>query len=397
MQPKELLSILCRKPYMKKLGSIVYVNFAPYDNAGKILDYIIGNFALVIHFSFDFHKLNKKHSSNIIRIYKNGTLIDTRPFIRIQTPEALLFISLPFRSVLIAIITFLYLIIFKKKYGKFNYYFTVNAYTAWIGNMARNIGFVKKTIFWVWDYYPPGNSDWKMRIASFFYRRFDKITTATSDKIFFLSKRLETMRKIDGTLNQEKKYETIPIATDPRRNKTTRPHIIGHFGVLKKSQGLDFLFNSLSLLTKKKLPFRLEIIGSGPDEKYFKMQAKKFGKMVKFYGFIENENNLREIISNWRVGLALYMPGENNISFWTDPSKIKYYLSQGVSTITTNVVSFANEVKKYKTGIVVHYGDKKMLLKAIELVFLNYKKYGDNAYALAKKYDYSIIYPRFFK
>ena len=378
-------------------NSIVYVNFAPYDNAGKILDFLVANFSLVVHFSFDFHKLNRKHSSNIICVYKNGRVLDAIPLIQIKTPESLLFITLPFRALLIAFIIFFYLFLLQKKYGRFYYYFTVNAYTAWIGNVCRRLDMVKKTIFWLWDYYPPGNSDWKVRIASYLYRRFDKIAAFSSNKIFFLSKRLEELRRSHGGLSPNQKYEIIPIATDPKKYRMKKPKIIGHFGVLKKNQGLDYLFDSLRLLARAKMTFKFEIVGSGPDEEYFKNRAKEFGKSVRFYGFIEDESKLQKIVSKWRVGLALYMPGEKNVSYWTDPSKIKYYLSQGVPTITTNVISFAKEVMSHNAGIIVPYGDKKALIASIETMINNYKKYGDNAYMLAKKYNYLTLYPRFFK
>lgn len=382
---------------MKKKDSIVYVNFAPYDNAGKILDYLVANFSLVVHFSFDFHKLNRKHSSNIICVYKNGRAVKTIPLIQIKTPESLLFITLPFRAPLIAFIIFMYLFLLQKKYGRFYYYFTVNAYTAWIGNICRKLNMIKKTIFWLWDYYPPGNSDWKVRIASYLYRRFDKVAASASNRIFFLSHRLEELRRLHGGISPNQKYEIIPIATDPKRCKIKKPEIIGHLGVLKKNQGLGYVFDSLRPLSPTKQTFKLEIIGSGPDEEYFKNRAKEFGDLVTFYGFVKDENKLQKIVSNWRVGLALYMPGEKNVSYWTDPSKIKYYLSQGVPTITTNVVSFAKEITSHNAGIIVPYGNKKALIVAIKTMINNYKKYGNNAYEVAKKYNYKTLYPRFFK
>ena len=158
----------------KKNQSIIYVNFAPYENAGRILDFLNEQFSLVILFSFDFHKLNNKSQSNKITIFKNGE--ETKSFLlfKLPTPEILLFITLPFIALVIFLNILWYSFKFRREYGKFNYYLTVNAFTAWIGNLLRNFKLVKKTIFWVWDYYPPGSEDWRIRLARWAYWRFDK-------------------------------------------------------------------------------------------------------------------------------------------------------------------------------------------------------------------------------
>jgi len=134
----------------KKNQSIIYVNFAPYENAGRILDFLNEQFSLVILFSFDFHKLNNKSQSNKITIFKNGE--ETKSFLlfKLPTPEILLFITLPFIALVIFLNILWYSFKFRREYGKFNYYLTVNAFTAWIGNLLRNFKLVKKTIFWVW-------------------------------------------------------------------------------------------------------------------------------------------------------------------------------------------------------------------------------------------------------
>jgi glycosyltransferase involved in cell wall biosynthesis len=272
-------------------GSIVYVNFAPYDNAGNILDYLLDNFNHVIHFSFSFHKLNKKHYSNTLTVYKNDRITKKNLLFHLPAPEFLLFISLPSIALIIFFQTIWYLIKLYRAYGKLNYYFSVNAFTAWTGIILKNMGVVDKTIFWVWDYYPPNYHDIRIRIARWAYWKFDKKATINSDKTVYLNNRLRQLRIALGILPEKSKKYIVPIGTNPvKRIKPAKQNIIGFLGMMKKIQGLDFLYDNLICLNEKYPDLRIEIIGSGPDEKYFKEKSKRFGKMIKFYGFIRKRS-----------------------------------------------------------------------------------------------------------
>jgi hypothetical protein len=57
------------------MNSVVYVNYSPYENSGKILDYLLENFEYVFLFSIAFHPLGKKQKTNKISIFKKGKII----------------------------------------------------------------------------------------------------------------------------------------------------------------------------------------------------------------------------------------------------------------------------------------------------------------------------------
>lgn len=375
---------------MKREKSIIYVNFAPYENAGRILDFLIENFSLVILFTFDFHKL-KNYRSNLIRIFRNGKKIQEIKLFKLPTPEFLLFPTLPVIALIIALQTFWHIIHFKKSYGKFDIYLTVNAFTAWIGIILRNLKFIDKTIFWVWDYYPPGHPDLRIKIARWAYWKFDKFSTRSSNSIIFLNERLIELRKQIDVLPKNKSYKIIPIGTNPQKNFFNRNIILGHLGVLKRSQGLDLLFDNLQTLSINIPKLKIEIIGSGPDEQYFKTRAKQFPN-VKYYGFVENENKVDNIIKNWSVGMATYVPDVSNGSYWTDPSKIKLYISQSIPVIATSITGLSDEIKKYGAGIIVDYYKPEKFIKAVYKILNKKRLFRHNAYNLALKYSYKINY-----
>jgi glycosyltransferase involved in cell wall biosynthesis len=377
------------------LPSLIYVNFSPYENAGRILDYLLQNCRLLVVFSFNFHQLNKRTSSNYLQVYVEGKKVEELKLFRLPTPEALLFITLPLIAGLIALQTIWQLFQLKKKYGQFTHYLTINAFTAWVGILLRKLKIVQYTIFWVWDYYPPGYPDWRIRLARWAYWRVDKLSTLHADKTVFLNKRLVELRQQINVLPPEKIHRVVPIGTNPGKLRIKKKFILGHLGVLKKSQGLDLLFDNLAVLQKKLPQLKVEIIGSGPDEEYFKERAKHF-KKVKFYGFIKEEDTVDSLMRNWGVGLATYIPDSSNAAYWTDPSKIKAYISQAVPVVTTAITPFSAEIKKAKAGIVVDYYDAEKFVQAIISALQKPTALQKNAYQLAKKYDYRKIYQDLF-
>lgn len=388
---------------MKKKQSIIYVNFSPYENAGKILDFLLEEFISVVVFSFNFHQLGKGQKPGRVLVYKDGTIIKTYTLFQMKgkIPVSLIFLLIPLRSSINFLQVLWYAYRLKKIYGTFDYYFTVNAFTAWIGNVLRYFGIVKKTVFWVWDYYPPLHPNKIILFMRWLYWQFDKNVTTTSDKVVFLNKRLEDLRKDINIIPLHKTYQIVPIGTDPlhktRGKKIDRKKlIIGFLGVLKKAQGLDMFFDCGRDLKKIFPNMTLEILGSGPDETYFKNRAKKNPLTVRFHGYIPDDKTVKDIQKNWDIGIALYIPEESNVSYYTDPSKIKGYLSLGIPVIITNI-TFAKEVKKEHAGIIIDYGKKEQLIKGITDILDMYLSYEKNALSLAKKYYYKQIYQKIFE
>ncbi len=380
---------------MEQNKSIIYVNFAPYDNAGRILDYLKEQFPIVILFSFDFHRLNKRSQSNYLKIFQNGRKIQETKLFKLPTPEAILFISLPFITVLIGIQMLWHILKLKRRLGQFDIYLTVNAFTAWIGNILRSLGIVQRTIFWVWDYYPPGFPNWNIRLARWTYWKFDKISSISSDSTIFLNKRLIELRQQIGVLSTKKNYPIVPIGTNIGSISFAKKHIIGHLGVLKRSQGLDLLFDNLETLTRRIPDLKIEIIGSGPDENHFKSRVKS-SQQVKFFGFVKNDNSVEKIIRNWSLGVATYIPDTSNAAYWTDPSKIKAYISQGVPVITTSITPFSQEIKKSGAGAVIDYFDRQQFINAVITILKKQKQFKQRAFLLAQEYFYQKLYPKLF-
>lgn len=385
---------------MNNKKSIAYINFSPYENAGRILDFILDNFELVVLFSFNFHNLEAAQMPGKVKIYKKGHLENELQLIDMpfRIPSSFTFLLLPVRSFINFLQILWYLKKIKNQYGKIDIYFTVNAFTAWVGNIAKSFGLVNKTIFWVWDYYPPFHSSKIVLLMRWLYWQFDKAAT-TSDRLIFMNKKLENLRKDINIIPRNRNYPIVAIGTDPItriKSRNKNKIVIGFLAVLKKSQGLDLFFDLSDKIHKKFPNLELEIIGSGPDEKHFRRRAQKSLVPVKFLGFLPDDKKVKEVQLGWDIGIALYVPEESNVSYYTDPSKIKGYLSLSIPVIITDV-AISEEINKENAGIVINYYNKPAFINGISRILSNYSNYQKGALRMAKKYYYKKIYPRLFE
>lgn len=377
--------------------TIIYINFAQYDNTGRILDYLLDNFDVVIQFSYDHLRLKNGRKSNFLRVYEKKKLVENTRLQSIRTPSLFLFISLPFVAIFMVLQTLFNVIRLKYRYGTFDIFFTVNAFSGAIGILIKSVGLCKKTVFWVWDFFPIKYPDWRIKMARWVYWQFDRICMKFSDRIVFTNERLVKLRKETNHLPKNYKAIIVPIGTMikdfPKRKKYTP--ILGYLGMMKDHQGLDLWLENLEKVFSVDPALTIEIIGSGPFEEIYRKKARKFTKRVHFYGFIEDQDKIQSIVRKWSIGLATYLPIESNESYWGDPSKIKAYISLGIPVITTNVSYFSKEIKKTQAGIVIGYNIKDLQI-AIKKILKNEKIFSAHALKLAEKYDYKKIYSKLF-
>lgn len=380
------------------MKSIIYVNYSPYENSGKILDYFLENFDYVFLYSLKFHDIRKKERYNLLSIYYKSVLKEEHLLFQLPVPQSLLFITLPIRSfiTLIQIILFSYYLY--HRYGRIDLFFSVNAFTSWIGILLKNLRIVSKTVFWVWDYYPPVHESRIITLARRMYWYFDKWATLSSDKVLFVNQRLLNLRKGIGIIPKRSKYSVVPLGTDifKIRIKNGKLVILGFIGVIKKSMGLDAIFDNAKHIITYFPKARFDIVGSGPEEEYFKEQAKKTPLPTTFHGYLEGET-FNKVLKKCTIGIALYQPDPGNVSNFGDAGKVKRYLSLGMPVIITDIFEFSKEVEKNKAGIIVRYGNSKDLIEAIKKIMSNYKTYQKNALSLGKRFYYKKIYSKMFK
>ncbi len=384
---------------LKTNKSIVYVNYCPYENSGHILHYLLENFSDVYLFAIAFHSLGSSKQLNKFTHYKDGKMLKDEHLFYMKVPQSLVFILIPIRSLMNAYQIVTKVLSIKKNNGPIDIYFTVNAYTATIGRLLKNAGVVKKSIFWVWDYYPLTFPSLIGKIMRLMYWQLDKYATF-SDTVCYLHPRLAEIRKEKNVIPKNKKVTVVPIGTGemlPIKKKSFGNIKIGFIGVLKKSQGLGMIVDSAYTLSKHFKKITFEIIGSGPDGDYFKSRVKKNPHVTyNFYGLVD-EKKFEQILYNATIGVSPYMQGEGTVSKYTDPGKPKRYIEFNLPVITTDVIEISSEIKKEHAGEIVTYEDYEGFAKAIEKVVKKYDTYIKGTRKIHKKYYYKNLYPRMFK
>lgn len=377
-----------------KQPSVVYINFSQYDNTGRILDYLMETFPIVIHLSFDHLRLKHGRKMNLLSIYKKKRLTKRVKLYSFRVPAFLLFPSLPIVATLM-IIQSVYHVMRLRKVASRPIFFTVNAYPALIGILLKKLGLISSVYYWVWDFYPTSIMNWHMKIIRYCYLLFDTIAVHKSGHLIFPNTRQLIQRNAIKKIRDN--FRIIPLGCGkPIDHLPTRSSIIGFLGMLKDSQGIQMVIENMNNIITKNPSLRIEIIGSGPEEEYLRHLAKPFRRYIRFYGFIDNQRKIERIIRRWSLGLALYEPHKSNESYFGDPSKIKVYLSQGVPILTTNVTEYGILAKKYMFGMNISY-NPAILPTAIRLALRRQNRMAKNAQKFAKQFYYRTLYKPMFQ
>jgi len=331
----------------------------------------------------------------MLRIYKKKKKVKQYRLFQTPTSPRLAFLLLPIRSLVILLQILFHTIRLRRQCGPYDIYFTVNAFTAWSGNILRRLGLVKKTIFWVWDYYPPVDKSKIVMFMRWMYWQFDKLASH-SDTLVFLNHRLKDLRKKIHILPQTERYPIVGIGTKTERSQKKPGYSLLFIGVLKQSQGLELILSNTQKLYTAFPAITLHIIGSGPDEEYFRKLAKKSEIPIFFHGLLDVfSDEAKRIVRKTAIGIAPYKPDRGNVSYFGDPSKIKNYIGYGLPVITTNVFEFAEEIKKTNSGIIIPY-DIISFIRALKIINAQYDEYAANSHKLSKKYHYTHYYDALF-
>lgn len=344
---------------------------------------------LFIAHPFVFAKDRRSH----YRLYQDfGKLMKQKKFIE--------FVSNEFLSIIKDIILSFFWIL---KEGKFDVFVGVDATNTLVGILLKKIGFIKKVIFYTIDYVP---KRFENRILNNTYHLFDKFAVAHSDFVWNLSSIMVDEREKRGVAAMyREKQIVVPVGTESGIKqipfkKIKRFHVV-HMGHLIKKQGVQLLIEAIPEIVKQIPQFHAEIIGGGEYEIELKKLADKLSvsSYLTFYGFIKDLGEVERLLSYCALSIAPYVDSEDNYVRYTDPGKVKAYLTTGLPIIITRVPAIALEIERRKCGVVINY-DKRQLASAVvkllsnKTILMNYRK---NAYNMGKEYRWNKVFDKAFK
>lgn len=132
-----------------------------------------------------------------------------------------------------------------------------------------------------------------------------------------------------------------------------------YIGQLNEFAGIDM---ALRVLTRVKIAIpniKLIVIGGGSlSIESYKNKAIELGVLenVEFLGYIPSMGDAVNVMSDCALGLAIFKPSPNNVSLYTEPTKVKDYLSAGIPiVITEDGPNVKYEIDRFSAGLLVRY------------------------------------------
>jgi glycosyltransferase involved in cell wall biosynthesis len=354
----------------KKNLQFIYCSFVPVGLEDYV-EYFKANFKNFVYLKWRFP--HNKGKVSTISTHKNGKLgYEAKIYaLPVFSNKLLYFLFLPLNHFIYLVQAIGYL--WTRPANTTRVFMGINYYCAFCGIILKKLGRVDYVIYRVMDFFPLPKSGIYRTLNKLFYV-FDKFCLKNADSIWFTTEGHIAGREKYGYFDRTKaNYQMIPLAVKLDKFVSTKVtnHDIIYCGIISKYHMMDMVFEVIEKLTKDFPDVKLKIIGSGPDEDYFKKLAsdKKMEKNVIFYGFVDEGPKFNELMSNSALGIALYKDEENFMKY-TEPAKVKYYLNFGVPVIVSDVPKIARELDKLKVAYCVK-NNANDIAKTIKSYFNN--------------------------
>lgn len=303
-------------------------------------------------------------------------------------------------SFTIYLISILYAIIRLRE--KFDLFIGISCFSTFVGVFLKRLSVVKNLIYYSIDYYPgPSKFSLNTFIVSAF-RIADKLCVRNADLTWHISPRIAEARYKYAKIPPDSyKHLVAPLTYTPKclRFKPVKEierYTIGFVGTLSENQGLQLLIKVIPRIIKEIPKVKIRIIGKGPYEKELKrlVEEQNSNDHFIFYGFIKDNKEVLDILSNCAVGVAPWTSKEDDNVLYADPGKPKLYAFCGLPIIITNGTLIASEIDEKKAGISIDYDENELTEAVIKL--LNdediLKVYKKNASEFAKEYTTEKIF-----
>ena len=232
---------------------------------------------------------------------------------------------------------------------KFDIFIGADPLNALVGLILKKLGFTQITIFYVIDYVP---NRFKNPILNSLYRSLDRICVCNADYTWNLTSTMVQQEKKMELAEDKTNQMIVPTGMHPKKiQRTDQPNAkntVVFLSHLRKGQGIELVLDALPEVIKEIPSAKLIVIGTGPLEHILRKRRKReiLSIASPFLGYIENHDEIEEIVSNCRVGIAPYVPDPNSFTWYADPGKPKVYLGCGIPVIITKVPEVAFEISK---------------------------------------------------
>lgn len=249
-------------------------------------------------------------------------------------------------------------------HGKADTFVGIDSLNAAGGLVLRALGQVGHVTFWTIDYAP---ARFGSRLLNRVYFALDRLCVTRCDETWNLSPRMVQGRAERGVHGPQR---VVPMGASPRRPvAAVHPHRIVHMGSLLAKQGVQVGVEALPLIRAAAPDAHLLVVGDGPFRRELEELAARAGvaEAVQFTGYVEDHEEVEQLIAESAVALATYDPGQVDFTYYADPGKIKTYLAAGVPVVATDVPWSAQWLAERGAGVIVEYRPEDVARGVLEL------------------------------
>jgi glycosyltransferase involved in cell wall biosynthesis len=212
-------------------------------------------------------------------------------------------------------------------------------------------------------------------MTSVLFRWLDCFCAKNSDAVWDLSPAITRARDINMKSSRKAPPKIIVPLTYSSKLLNIRPlneierWTIAFVGTLNELQGLQLLIEAIPEILRYLPNILVRIIGDGPYAGELKKMVNESGlnKHFVFYGFVEKESDVVNIISRCAIGVAPYVPTPENNAMAADPGKTKLYAFCGLPVITTKISS-GLLVESKGAGIAIDYDPHECAKAVVKLL-----------------------------
>ena len=258
---------------------------------------------------------------------------------------------------------------------KHDLYVGCNNLNALSGIILKKIGVVKYTIYYCIDFSPNRFSNYFLNKI---YLLLDQYCVKNSDSVWNCcapTMGLDPMILMRESIGLPRQYRKKQIAVQdgteiirlPDEGQITE-NKIGFVGHLKVENGLFTLIEAYKIVRSQVPGVSLMIIGSGPIEEQIHA-ALNGDENVEMTGYMGDIKQVLNKLSHCSIGVAPYEV--NNLTPYSDPGKVKAYMSAGLAIVMSSVPDIAKFVDENGCGIVCEPGDPNKLATALLEVIKN--------------------------
>jgi|GEM_PF-3922197 len=267
----------------------------------------------------------------------------------------------------------------------------IDPLNGWVGKSLKRNSTVETFVYHTPDYSP---KRFKLPPLNALYHWIDRQSLNAADHAWTVSSRITDVRRNQGRTDARTIFNGIPFDETriPRLNISRRFRLI-LVGNLNESMDIGLIIDTIGALQRKFPRLRLDIVGDGKLRQTLEEQVatSKLQKAVTFHGSVPLDRVL-ELLKDAGIGLALYS-GKAGFNAFGDSKKIREYSAVGLPVITTPIVVNAEEIRKYKAGIVTPptaEGLKRAITKLVGDASV-YKQQRASAIRLAKATDLGTV------